>query len=49
MQQDEHKPSGHDGSGEGDGHFLMNIGKTVFLAAVLAAAWFFLEWLMGRR
>ncbi len=26
----------------------LNIGKIVFLVAVLVAAWFVLEWLMGR-
>jgi len=26
-----------------------NIGKTVFLIAVLVAAWFVLEWLMGSK
>ncbi len=26
----------------------LNIGKIVFLIAVLVAAWFVLEWLMGR-
>jgi hypothetical protein len=26
-----------------------NIGKTLFLIAALVAAWFVLEWLMGRR
>jgi len=26
-----------------------NIGKTLFLIAVLVAAWFVLEWLMGGK
>jgi hypothetical protein len=31
-----------------EGSLLLNIGKTVFLVAVLVAAWFILEKLMGK-
>lgn len=34
---------------EPQGSLLMNIGKTVFLVAVLVAAWFILEKLMGNK
>ncbi len=34
---------------EGEGNLLLNIGKIVFLVAVLIAAWFLLEWLMGSK
>ena len=30
------------------GSAWLNIGKTVFLVAALVAAWFVLEWLMGK-
>ncbi len=49
MQQDKHSPSGPEKREEEDGHFLLNIGETVFLVVVLVAAWFLLEWLMGRK
>ncbi len=49
----EQKPQSHDtqtdSPEQGEGHFLLNIGKTVLLAAVLVAAWFVLEWLMGGK
>ena len=48
MHQDKHAP-GPEENGEGKGHFWLNIGKTVFLIAVLIAAWFLLDWLMGRK
>ena len=34
---------------EEQGSAWMNIGKIVFLIAVLVAAWFLLEWLMGSK
>jgi hypothetical protein len=46
VQQDKNTPPGH---GEGEGHLLLNIGKVIFLVAALAAAWFVLEWLIGRK
>lgn len=49
MQEDKHTPSGPEESGEEEGSLLLNIGKIVFLVAVLVAAWFLLEWLMGRK
>ncbi len=30
------------------GNAWLNIGKIVFLVVVLVAAWFVLEWLMGK-
>jgi hypothetical protein len=53
MSQYKQTPPGSEdqpeGKGEGgEGHFLLNAGQTVFLVAVLFAAWFFMEWLMGR-
>jgi hypothetical protein len=48
MQKEDHKePEGSEGSK--DASAWMNIGKMVFLVAVLVAAWFVLEWLMGRK
>ncbi len=49
MHQDKHTPSGSEANGEGDGHLWLNIGKIVFLVAVLVAAWFLLDWLMERK
>ena len=48
MNQDKQKPPGSGDQQEGEGHFLLNAGKTVFLVAVLVAAWFLMEWLMER-
>jgi hypothetical protein len=31
------------------GSALLNIGKIIFLIAVLIAAWFVLEWLLGSK
>jgi hypothetical protein len=31
------------------GSYIKNIAKIVFLVAVLVAAWFVLEWLMGSK
>lgn len=31
------------------GNAWLNIGKIIFLIAVLVAAWFMLEWLMGGK
>ncbi len=31
------------------GNPWLNIGKIIFLIAVLVAAWFVLEWLMGSK
>jgi len=47
MQQDKQTPAEPEEPGEGN--LLLNIGKTVFLVAVLVAAWFFLDWLMGSK
>ncbi len=45
MQQGKYR---QDGSQEqGDGNLFLNLGKIVLLVAVLAAAWFVLEWLMN--
>ncbi len=54
MQQKQDKQDNHTHPGpgeheEGESHFLLNVAKTVFLVAVLVAAWFFLDWLMGRK
>ncbi len=49
MQQDKNRKSGSQEPEEGEGHLLLNIGKTVLLITVLAAAWFILEWLMGSK
>jgi hypothetical protein len=49
MQQDKHTPSEPEEPGEGEGHSLLNIGKTVLLVVVLVAAWYILEWLMGGK
>jgi hypothetical protein len=35
--------------GPEQGGAWMNIGKTLLLIAALVAAWFVLEWLMGRK
>ncbi len=37
-----------DEQGPNEGIDWMNIAKIVFLAAVLVAAWYVLEWLFGR-
>jgi hypothetical protein len=31
------------------GSYIRNIGKTLFLIAVLVAAWFVLDWLIGSK
>ncbi len=49
MHQDKHAPPGPEENGEGDGHLWLNIGKIVFLVAVLVAAWLLLDWLMGDK
>ena len=49
MQKNDHTPSGPGEREEEEGHLLRNIGNTVFLVAVLVAAWFLLEWLMGSK
>ncbi len=45
-KQVEHTPSSGE---EGEGSLLLNIGKILFLIAVLVAAWFLLERLMGNK
>jgi hypothetical protein len=35
--------------GEEGGSPWLNIGKIIFLIAVLVAAWFVLEWLFGQK
>ncbi len=49
MQQDNDGQSGSQKKGEEEGHLLLNIGKIVLLVSALVAAWFFLDWLLGRR
>lgn len=51
MRQDKQDNHTHAEAGkqEGEGHLLLNIGKTVLLVAILVAAWFLLDWLMGRK
>ncbi len=47
MQKDDRtKPEQAEGPKEGNA--WLNIGKIVFLVIVLVAAWFVLEWLMGK-
>ncbi len=47
MQKDDRtKPEQAEGPNEGNA--WLNIGKIVFLVIVLVAAWFVLEWLMGK-
>ncbi len=47
MQKDDRtKPEQAEGPQEGN--VWLNIGKIVFLVVVLVAAWFVLEWLMGK-
>jgi hypothetical protein len=36
-------------SNPGEGHFLLNVGKTLLLIAILVAAWFILDWLIGGK
>ncbi len=47
MVQDNNKSDGQ--QGEGEGHLLLNVGKIIFLIAVLVAFWYFFDkWLGGR-
>ncbi|HEX9021268.1 MAG TPA: hypothetical protein VF903_08405 [Nitrospirota bacterium] len=46
-QQDNHTRTEAGKEGEGEGHLLLNIGKTALLVVILVAAWFLLDWLMG--
>ena len=46
------KKDGRDESSNAEepkGNALLNVGKYIFLIAVLVAAWFVLEWLMGKK
>jgi hypothetical protein len=49
MNKDKQRQSESENQPEGEGHILLNAGKTIFLIAVLVAAWFLMEWLMGRK
>lgn len=44
MSTERNKPQGTEEPGA-----WKNIGKIIFLIAVLVAAWFVLEWLMGSK
>jgi hypothetical protein len=48
MKQDKCGQSGPQKNEEEEGHLLLNIGKIVLLVSVLVAAWFFLDWLIGK-
>ncbi|HUJ17751.1 MAG TPA: hypothetical protein VL197_07135 [Nitrospirota bacterium] len=42
-------PSGHEEQKEGEGHFILNIAKIVFLVAVLVSFWYFFDKWLGSK
>jgi hypothetical protein len=49
MRQNKHAPSDAEKAGAREGHLLLNIGKTIFLIAVLVAFWFFFDWWLAKK
>jgi hypothetical protein len=49
VQHDTRRPTELDRIEEGKGHLLLNIAKVLFLVGVLAAAWFFWEWVFAGK
>ncbi len=49
MVQEKHKQSDAQKEEKNEGHLLVNIGKIVFLIAVLVVFWFFFERLIGSK
>lgn len=49
MTQQKQDPPDVPGQSEGNGHFVLNMLKILFLIAVLTAFWFFFDrWLTGK-
>jgi hypothetical protein len=49
MRHNKHSSSEDEKDGPREGHLLLNIGKTIFLIAVLVAFWFFFDWWLARK